>query len=142
MSKQSTTARAADILAKAGPYPLAAYQFVQEGLRYTVRHVHDERVNDPGLPGAAVTEHVSGQQLCLGLRDYAIDQYGLLALAVLGHWGIQRTDDFGRMVFAMIEAGAMSKTQQDTPEDFRAVYDFAEAFACEHVAVVMRTPVG
>jgi uncharacterized repeat protein (TIGR04138 family) len=46
------------------------------------------------------------------------------------------------MVFAMIEAGAMSKTQQDTPEDFRGVYDFAEAFACEHVAVVMRTPVG
>ena len=61
---------------------------------------------------------------------------------MLGHWGIQRTDDFGRMVFTMIEAGAMSKTQQDTPEDFRAVYDFAEAFACEHVAVVMRTPVG
>ena len=142
MSKATPPANPAQILAKAGPYPLAAYQFVQDGLRYTVRQVHEDRAADPGLASGPATEHVSGQQLSMGLRDFAIEQYGMLARAVLASWGIHRTDDFGRMVFAMIEAGAMSKTPQDTPEDFRGVFDFAEAFGAEHVSAVIRTPVG
>lgn len=138
MSKPVTAATPHQILAKAGPYPLPAYQFVQEGLRFTVRRVHEQRAQDDGLGGGPVTEHVSGQQLCMGLRDYAIEQFGMLARPVLEGWSIRRTDDFGRMVFAMIEAGAMSKTPQDTPDDFNGVYDFDEAFAREHVAVSMR----
>ena len=87
--------------------------------------------------GAMVTgmnsnsRHVSGQQLCLGLRDYAIKRYGMMAPAVLRSWNLRRTDDFGRIVFAMIEHGLMSKTAEDTLEDFQAVYDFDEAFARE-----------
>ena len=102
---------------------MEALHFVREGLNYTVHRMHE----DP----AAVDDfdrHVSGQQLCMGLRDFAIRQYGMLAPTVLGHWGIQRTDDFGRLVFAMIDAGVMSKTPDDSFEDFRSVYDFAEAF--------------
>jgi uncharacterized repeat protein (TIGR04138 family) len=137
MSKAPSPQSAHAILANAGPYPLAAYQFVQEGLRFTVRRVHEERAAG-GLEGMASTEHVSGQQLCMGLRDHAIEQFGMLARPVLEHWGIRRTDDFGRMVFAMIEAGAMSKTPQDCVEDFFGVYDFDEAFATEHVVVAMR----
>jgi uncharacterized repeat protein (TIGR04138 family) len=72
---------------------------------------------------------VSGQQLCLGLRDFAVEQYGLLARAVLRSWGVTRCDDFGRIVFAMVEAGLMQKTQDDDLTDFEGVYDFAEAFA-------------
>ena len=138
MSKAPMPRSAHEILAKAGPYPLAAYQFVQEGLRFTVRRVAEERSHGGGLEGLAGSEHVSGQQLCLGLRDYAIEQYGMLARPVLEHWHVRRTDDFGRMVFAMIEAGAMSKTPQDCPDDFAGVYDFDEAFASEHVVHAMR----
>jgi uncharacterized repeat protein (TIGR04138 family) len=126
------------ILAKAGPYPLAAYAFVQEGLRFTVRRVQEDRAQDNGLGGMASSDHVSGQQLCVGLRDYAIEQYGMLARVVLEHWQIRRTDDFGRMVFAMIEAGSMSKTPQDCPEDFSGVFDFDEAFDREHVLTCIR----
>ena len=139
MSTPAGAPSAHQILAKAGPYPLAAYSFVQEGLRFTVRRVHEDRASDEGLGGMGSTDHVSGQQLCVGLRDYAIEQYGMLARAVLEHWQIRRTDDFGRMVFALIEAGAMSKTPQDTPDDFVAVYDFDEAFAREQVLLAMRT---
>jgi len=142
MNKTAEQSNAAEILAKAGPYPLEAYQFIQDGLRFTVRQVHEQRAEDHGLGGPPATEHVSGQQLCMGLRDFAIDQYGLLARLVLARWCILRTDDFGRMVFAMIAAGALSKTQQDSPEDFRSVFDFAEAFDCEHVAGAIRMPVG
>ena len=107
-----------------GPYPEEAFHFVRDGLSYTVFRVHED-------PGALEEEarHISGQQLCLGLRDFAIEQYGLLAPVVLQQWHIRRTDDFGRIVFAMINAGLMSKKPEDSLEDFRGVYDFTEAFS-------------
>ena len=73
--------------------------------------------------------HISGQELCIGLRDLAIDKYGLLAPIVLEHWNVRRTNDFGRIVFAMIDAGLMTRNNDDTMDDFRAVYDFDEAFS-------------
>ncbi|MCZ6834219.1 MAG: hypothetical protein O7G85_00450 [Planctomycetota bacterium] len=112
------------MLAQAGPYPLEAYSFVREGLSYTMQRVH-ENVDDL----EDFERHVDGRQLCLGLRDFAIDQYGLLAPVVLSHWSIFRTDDFGRIVFAMINAGLMSRSTKDTLEDFRSVFDFGEAFS-------------
>ena len=72
--------------------------------------------------------HVSGQQLCLGLRDFAIERYGLLARRVLEHWNIRRTDDFGRIVYHMIEAGLMTRQDDDQIEDFFGVYDFNVVF--------------
>lgn len=129
MSKPVTAATPHQILAKAGPYPLPAYQFVQEGLRFTVRRVHEQRAHDDGLGGGPTTEHVSGQQLCMGLRDYAIERYGMLALSVLSGWNVHRTDDFGRIVFGMIDAGLFSKSQRDSIDDFRGVFDFQEAFS-------------
>jgi uncharacterized repeat protein (TIGR04138 family) len=108
----------------AGPYPVEALLFVRDGLGHTVDRVHA----DPDLlPDAS--RHVSGQQLCLGLRDFAIERYGMLAPAVLRSWNIHRTDDFGRIVFAMIDHELLSKTPQDSIDDFRAVFDFDEAFS-------------
>lgn len=111
---------------KAGPFPPEAFQFVRDGLAHTVRIMY----GDAGMAGEIEGEsrHVTGQQLCLGLRDYAITQYGSLARVVLERWGVRRTDDFGRIVFAMIEAGLMRKTEEDRLDDFRAVYEFDEAF--------------
>lgn len=111
---------------KVGPYPPEAYRFVREGLAHTVRSIHGDRVARPARENENF--HVSGQQLCLGLRDFAVRQYGLLARTVLERWSITKTDDFGRIVFAMINLGMMSKTDEDTPEDFVQVYDFDDAF--------------
>lgn len=109
--------------AAAGPYPVEAFQFVREGLSFTSQRIHQ------GIENLTEAErHISGQQLCIGLRDFAIQQYGLLAPTVLRHWNVHRTDDLGRIVFAMIDEGMMSKTDDDTIEDFRAVFDFEEAF--------------
>lgn len=108
----------------AGGYPLEAFAFVQRGLGETVARIHQ------GPPDRSeLGRHVSGQQLCLGLRDLALSRWGMMAPAVLESWNVRRTEDFGRMVFAMIEHGVMSKTPQDSLEDFRAVFDFDEAFA-------------
>ncbi len=107
----------------AGPYPQQAFEFVREGLSHTVGLVHGE-----GAAPDDENRHVSGQQLCFGLKDYAVRRYGLLARTVLAHWSINRTDDFGRIIFAMIDAGLMRKTDDDSFADFQGVYDFDEAF--------------
>jgi uncharacterized repeat protein (TIGR04138 family) len=105
----------------AGPYAQEAFQFVRDGLAHTVATIHGE--------ARSAERHVCGPELCAGLKDYAIERYGLLARTVLSRWGINRTDDFGRIVFAMIDAGLMRKSEQDSFNDFRDVFDFEEAFA-------------
>lgn len=116
------------IRVKAGPFPPQAYQFVREGLAHTVRSQHAQGGEEGMLEGGREDRHVTGQQLCLGLRDYATQKYGRLARTVLSSWHVHQTDDFGKMVFAMIDAGLMRKTDEDAPEDFANVYDFGEAF--------------
>ena len=84
--------------------------------------------------------HVSGQQLCEAARLYGLQQYGYLAPTVLATWGIRATDDFGAIVFNMIDIGQMRKTKADRREDFQGVYEFAEAFTRD-LAFVVPDPV-
>lgn len=117
----------------AGQFPPAAFSFVVAGLAHTVRTVHGDTVADEAEESASEVDeesrHVSGKQLCLGLKDFAIRRYGRLARTVLHRWNIQETDDFGKIVFAMIEAKQLRKTANDRYEDFCGVFDFDDAFA-------------
>lgn len=118
------------LLRRLAPYPPEAFQFVSEGLSHTVRSIHGHR--DESSTDADESRHISGQQLCMGLRRYAIERYGLMARSVLTRWNITSTDDFGRIVFAMIDAGLMRKTDEDSLDDFQGVFDFHEAFRAVH----------
>jgi len=122
-AKQNTLQRLIDEVAV---YPLAAYQFVQEGLGHTVKKVHGSQVQ----PDAS--RHVSGRQLCEGLRELALTRWGLLSRTVLRRWNITSTLDFGRIVFALIKGGHMQRTEEDSLEDFRNVFDFRNAFESEY----------
>jgi uncharacterized repeat protein (TIGR04138 family) len=104
-------------------YPREAYKFVQAGLNYTVEKIHAEQAEDP-----EINRHVTGQQLCEGLREFALKEWGLLAHTVLKRWNITTTYDFGRIVFALVEYKHMAATEDDTVEDFRNVFDFKTAF--------------
>ncbi len=117
-------------------YPVDAFAFVQRGLDFTVRREHGEpdAAVDP-LQEDSPSRHVSGTMLCEGLRDFAIQQYGLLAGTVLRRWRITRCEDFGHIVFAMVESGMMHKTQEDSIEDFIGVFSFREAFGQSRVAL-------
>ena len=79
-----------------GRYDPAAFRFVYEGLGYTVKELSDE-------PG-----HINGQQLADGLRRFALDRWGRMALLVLKQWGIKTTRDFGEIVYSLIEHEWMS----------------------------------
>ena len=114
-----------EVIRADGRYPPAAYGFLYEGL---ARAVKDARGDEPGKPAQ---RHVSGSQLCLALRDTAIERWGQLARTVLAKWNIHSTMDFGNMVFVLVEAHFMWATEEDDIEDFHDVYDFAEAFGAD-----------
>lgn len=120
-----------------GAYPLDAFRFVEEGLSYTValrdtRRAEERKKRESSQPEKEESRHLTGQELCEGLREFALKQWGLMARTVLQRWGITCTFDFGRIVFALIDAARMQKTDEDTIDDFRDVYDFKAAFEHEY----------
>lgn len=110
------------VVEECGRYPIEAFEFVRLGLNHTVQNIHGGRLKPDE------SHHVTGQQLSLGLRDFAISRYGVMARVVLSHWRIFRTQDFGRIVFAMVDNKLMQKTDEDDIRDFDDVFDFREAF--------------
>ena len=113
-------------IATGTPYSPAAFAFVQHGLAYTSELFAVRTTNQFELD--EFEQHVSGQQLCMGLRDFAIDRFGLLAPVVLRHWGIHRTEDFGAIVFRMVELELLRTSPQDSTDDYRSVFQFDDAF--------------
>ncbi|QBG48585.1 hypothetical protein EGM51_14670 [Verrucomicrobia bacterium S94] len=103
------------ILAKDKRYTVQAYMFVREGLDHTVKKLDKPR-------------HVSGQELLEGMREYALKEYGPVTKRVLSEWGIHECVDFGNIVFNLVDAGLLGKTDEDSIEDFMNGYDFHEAF--------------
>ena len=131
-------------LTRESKYALDAFVFVQRGLEFTVNQIHggfEDHLEESEAnifddeseyaPDIIESRHVSGPELCEGLRDYAIQQYGLLARTVLKHWRVNTCEDFGNIVFEMIDAGLMHKTDEDRLEDFIGVFNFREAFTPE-----------
>jgi uncharacterized repeat protein (TIGR04138 family) len=111
---------------RAAMFPEDAFEFVRDGLKHTVQALHGPACSAP--PTAAERRHVSGQQLCMGLRDLAIQRWGLLAPTVLKKWGLTRTEDFGTIVYAMIDRCELRSSDNDSMDDFRGVFDFDEVF--------------
>jgi len=71
---------------------------------------------------------VTADELLAGIRGYAIDQFGPMSRAVFEHWGIKTTNDFGEIVFNMINVGMLGKTDKDSKKDFDSRFDFKSAF--------------
>jgi uncharacterized repeat protein (TIGR04138 family) len=111
------------ILLKDPRYRRDGYVFVRDALDYTKKGL----TRREGTP-LAENEHVTGQELLAGIREYALAQFGPMVITVLEDWGITRCEDFGEIVFNIVEAGLFSKTDTDSRTDFQNGYDFDEAF--------------
>ncbi|MBL7076346.1 MAG: hypothetical protein ISS31_02640 [Kiritimatiellae bacterium] len=98
-----------------------AYYFIREALDFAVR-MHKK-------PPEGVLRHVSATELLEGIRVYALQEYGPMALTVLLSWGLTSTEDIGEVVFHLVESGKLGKTDSDRKEDFAGGYDFAIAFS-------------
>lgn len=118
----------AGVMARDPRYSIQAYTFVFEALEYT--KTLKQRARSKGRARGVGTEsrHVSGRELCEGARRLALNHYGMLAMTVLGLWGIRSTSDLGEIVYNLIDSGDLEKTPQDSRTDFEGVYDFETAF--------------
>lgn len=76
--------------------------------------------------------HVTGRELLEGGRRLALQEFGPMAYEVLTHWGLQSTEDVGAIVFELVDAGILGKTEEDSLGDFVDAYDFKQAFVRDY----------
>ena len=101
-------------------YHRDAYGFMREALDFTQKLV--------GKENQGKIRHVTGGELLDGMRQYALQQFGPMTTTVFEEWGIRNCQDFGEIVFNMVENGLLAKTEKDSREDFQNGYDFTDAF--------------
>lgn len=95
-------------------YP-EAYTFVMEALSFSQKKFKK-------------TKHISGEELLVGIRALLLKNFGPMTLIVLKHWGIKATDDFGNIVFNLVENKILVKDIHDHYDSFKNAYDFEEVF--------------
>lgn len=102
-----------------GRYAPEAFHFVREALDWKVARLPARR-------------HISGPELLDAVRTLAVERFGPMARTVLNHWGLVAGEDVGQIVFLLVEAGVLSKTEEDSLEDFSGVVRFDDAFESEY----------
>ena len=105
-----------EICAKDSRYQPDSYEFLMQALHFT-----QNKLKKQG--------HVTGRELLEGIREFVLEQYGPMAKTVLHHWGIFKTEDFGNIVFNLVETKLLSKTEGDSLDDFKDIYDFEAVFS-------------
>ena len=95
-------------------YP-EAYGFVMEALSFSQKKFKKSKT-------------VSGEELLIGIKALLLKKFGPMTLPVLKHWGIKATDDFGNIVYNLVENKVLAKDSQDHYDSFKNVYDFDEVF--------------
>jgi uncharacterized repeat protein (TIGR04138 family) len=103
-------------------YAYEAYEFLFEALGHTQRML-GKAPPEPARTDAPAEHHVSGAELMAGICDLAKREFGRMARVVFSQWGINSTGDWGDVVFNLIEANLLSKTDNDSREDFRDLFD-------------------
>ena len=108
-----------EIIKRDPRYAIEAYLFVLEAVFYTRKKLNKEK-------------HVTGRELLGGIKALALKYYGSTAKMVFEHWGIKKTIDFGNIVFNMVNEKVLSKTEEDSIDDFKDVYNFDEVFVRDY----------
>jgi|SRR6266480_3602812 len=97
-------------------YAKEAFWFVRDGVDRAVASL------------SRSSRHVTAKELLDALRLLALERYGLTAREQLRSWGVTRCEDFGEIVFTLIEHGIFGRRPEDKKEDFSDGYNFASAF--------------
>lgn len=96
-------------------YKEASYVFTMEALSFTQKKYK-------------CSNHVSSDQMLDGIKELLLDKFGPMTMTVLEYWGIKRTEDFGNIIFNLVDNKVLSKTEEDDIGKFRDGYDFEEVF--------------
>ena len=120
---QNTWKKLQRIIKKDSRYSVQSYQFIFEALDFTASKL-GKKYNS----SMEEERHVTGQELSEGIKQYALMKFGFMAMIVFGQWGIANSRDFGEIVFNLVDSGLMGKTETDSLDDFKDLYDFYSEF--------------
>jgi uncharacterized repeat protein (TIGR04138 family) len=120
---QNTWKKLQRIIKKDSRYSVQSYQFIFEALDFTASQL-GKKYNS----SREEERHVSGQELSEGIKEYSLAKFGFMTRTVFELWGITNSGDFGEIVFNLVESGLMGKTESDSVDDFKNLYDFQTEF--------------
>ena len=102
-----------------------AYEFILDALDHTMVTLgKDSKTGED--------RHVGGTELLEGIRDLASSQFGPMAALVFQRWGIRNPEDFGEIVFNLVDIGLLSRRAEDSRLDFSTDQDFSADFEQRH----------
>jgi uncharacterized repeat protein (TIGR04138 family) len=107
--------RRLESVARGADYPIEAFVFVLRAVPSSEAPL-------------AEPDHIDAEELCWRLHDEAMAAFGKHARERLESWSIRSCSDFGNIVYALVDAGLMEKSDRDCIEDFQGVFDFEDAF--------------
>jgi uncharacterized repeat protein (TIGR04138 family) len=113
-------------------YSVEAYEFLCQALAYTQQFISTPKAEASSAEKGEI-HHVSGQQLCEGIRRFGLEQFGLMTPVVFKCWGIRGSIDFGKMVYHLIDSGLWHKSENDSLSDFESCFDLDRDFEANHV---------
>ncbi len=120
-------AKLLEVALKDPRYAYEAYDFIFKALDHAQALVGKKTKPKCAESSELAPRDIRSQELLEGIRSLALQEFGLMAQTVFRMWGIASTEDFGRVVFNLVEAGLITKTEDETIDDFRNAFDFDEA---------------
>ena len=94
-------------------YPIDAVLFVNDVVNHAMHRLGSDGRNQVGAP-----------EICAAVRSFAGRYFNNAAeaLNLLCEWELRRSEDVGRIVWAMADAGWIERSPGDSPEDFAGIF--------------------
>ncbi len=68
--------------------------------------------------------HLEAEELIASVIELALLKFGPMAESVFKHWGVNESIDVGSIVYNLIDLDILSKTEEDTHEQFKTKTPF------------------
>lgn len=121
MDEKAENKAIAAIVREDARYPTEAYELVVDALRAAAKR----RRRTPRSPRIG---RLDAAGVLDAVRDFALDEYGPMALTLLGSWNVRACRDLGEVVYNLADRGVIALEANDRREDFLGGFDFEEAF--------------
>ena len=118
MKKNDLHEKIAEIIKNDQRYPADAYHFISHAVTVVAKR-GDKK------------QHITAIELLKGIKIVARETFGPFAAQVLVKWSINLPGDVGTIVFNLVEAKALSSSDEDSPEDFAVEFDLLDGLGLD-----------
>ncbi|MDA3925623.1 MAG: hypothetical protein PF904_13070 [Kiritimatiellae bacterium] len=101
-------------------FSVNSYFFIMDALTVASKQINKKEPDH--------SHHLSGAELSNGIKDYALKRFGCMSYTVMDLWGLNKTADFGAIVYNLIAVGLLGKSGDDSIDDFNDIFDFKDMF--------------